>query len=326
MNKITQLFVVFCLAFLVIGCEKQVQTRAKQELVAEFKQLNNLLLPVSEQNTVLIWPFNDAYLIQRDQLLKQFMQAMPSDAEVALLTIEQRFTERFFPWPHNANPITNYLNTALTIDEQAIVTFINFTQKKMSRAYQDKVRLSHFELGALRNQVAQTKAKLNDYQQAYLALGQFDDYLNTYLPRRGNGIGSLPNGKDWYQARLNYFVGSAVKPTDILNSVLAIKPAVKSEEQFINCFTTTQCANTLGLDWRTSYSNRLQEFAKISFGLEQATIAEVDYGVHAQSWSSEHALTVLIKQLEIDESQAEIILSNILKEPALAMVNLPLVN
>lgn len=310
--------------FLLIGCEKTQESRSKQELTKEYKQLNALLVPYQAQTAAITWPFNDAYLIQRDQLLKQLLKASPDDTEVALLTIEQRFTERFFPWPYTANPLHNYLATSVNKDEQEIVSFIKFTQKKMSRAYQDKVRLSHFELAELRSQIVATKHKLNDYTQAKQALDEFEQYLASYLPRRSNGIGTLPNGKDWYQARLNYFVGSAIKPSDILNQLLVLKPLVQSEGQFVICYTTNQCANTSGLDWRTGYSNRKQEFQSIKFGREQAIIAEVDYGVHAQSWSSEHALTVLTEQLQVNKVQAQVILSKILKEPALAMVNIPL--
>uniref|UniRef100_UPI0035643E96 hypothetical protein n=1 Tax=Pseudoalteromonas sp. TaxID=53249 RepID=UPI0035643E96 len=89
-------------------------------------------------------------------------------------------------------------------------------------------------------------------------------------------------------------------------------------------YTTDNCNNTFGLDWRTGYSHRLTEFKDIPFGIEQAIIAEVDYGIHAQLWSSEHALTVLRKELKLNQAQANVILARLIKEPALAMVNFPL--
>lgn len=326
MIKFTQLFIAFFTAFLLLGCEKPVENKTQEELVAEYKALNNLLQPIKQQVHTPVWPFNNAYLTARDDILKQLLRADKSNTEVALLTIEQRFTERFFPWPYNANPVLNYVNSNSHINDAALADFIAFTQDKMVSAYQDKVRLSHFELSRLLQHVAQAKSKLADYPNSVDALNIFNQYLVDYVPRRSPGIGALPNGKDWYQARLNYFVVSAQKPNDILNRLLRIKTDLPSETKFLTCYTTNQCHNTNGLDWRTAYSNRLVEFNNIQFGIEQAIIAEVDYGIHAQAWSSEHALTVLVNELKASNDQANLILEKILKEPALAMVNIPLAN
>ncbi|MFY8349098.1 hypothetical protein AAEU29_00895 [Pseudoalteromonas sp. SSM20] len=326
MIKFTQLFIAICTAFLLLGCEKPVENKSQEELIAEYKTLNNLLQPLKQQTSAPVWPFSDDYLTSRDNILKQLLRADKSNTEVALLTIEQRFTERFFPWPYNANPVLNYVNSNSQINDVALAEFITFTQGKMLSAYQDKVRLSHFELTRLQQHVAQAKNKLADYPHSVDALNTFNQYLADYVPRRSPGIGALPNGKDWYQARLNYFVVSAQKPNDILNRLLAIKTDLPSETKFITCYTTNQCNNTSGLDWRTAYSNRLEEFNNIKFGIEQAIIAEVDYGIHAQAWSSEHALTVLLNELKISNAQANLILKRILEEPALAMVNIPLGN
>ncbi|MCF6458259.1 DUF885 domain-containing protein [Pseudoalteromonas sp. MMG024] len=325
MIKFTQLLLPICFAFLLFGCDDASNSRSEAQLVTSLKQLNTLLYPSQSEPNDVLWPMSDRYLTLRDSLFKQLLRASEKPSQEAqLLAIEQRFTERFFPWPYNANPVLNYLQSASHVEDADLADFIAFSQQKMSNAYQDKVRLSRFELTALLRQIANAEQQLDTFLAAKVALAEFERYLKDYSPRRSPGVGALPNGKDWYQARLNYFTNAAQKPADVLNRLLTIKQSASDEPQFVVCFTTQKCANTSGLDWRTKYSDRRAEFTAVPFGKEQAVIAEVDFGIHAQAWSSEHALTVLTKQLEIDEERANRVLAKILQEPALAMVNIPL--
>ncbi|WP_372767825.1 hypothetical protein, partial [Pseudoalteromonas sp.] len=174
MIKITQLLTVFCTIFLLLGCDRSNEHKSYEELIADYQHLNSLLYPVTAQSKNAVWPFSDLYLSSRNNILNQLLKASQSEAEVVLLTIEQRFTERFFPWPYNTNPVLNYINTVPKIDDAALAKFIVFSQQQMSASYHDKVRLSEFELSSLRHQVNEAKALLSPYGKSFTALTQFE--------------------------------------------------------------------------------------------------------------------------------------------------------
>ena len=328
MKLFSHISLIFCAAIILTGCNNEQTERPQSEVISDFKALNSLLYAESVQKGAGVWPFTDEYLAKKDALLNELLKLNNVESNERaisqLLKIEQRFTERFFPWPYNANPLENYSAEATELDEQAMISFVLFTQASMEKAYQDKVRMSFSEINGLQQQIEKALVAHIDSPALVTVLKRFNQYITDYLPRRSPGIGNLPNGKDWYQARLNYFVKQAMAPKDVLNRMLLVKPGLTSNPEFIRCFTSSSCANKQGLDWRTEYSDRLKEYAGIKYGLEQAIIAEVDFGVHAQAWSSEHAITVLSKELNISKQKAEAILAKILAEPGLALVNFPL--
>lgn len=327
MKKITKLLIVFCILQTLNGCEKSQNLKPTNELIYDLKALNNLFLLHDTAQTNTIWPFSNQYLKQKNTLLLTLLaknkQQLGDKRTVELLLIEQRFTERFFPWPYNSNPISNYFNSTQQVNSLDVGVYLDNVMQTMQLAAKDHIKLNRIELAMLKSQVSIAKA-LVDRDEIVLSLTKFELFLADYIPRRSLGLGTLPNGKDWYQTRLNYFLNKPLAPNMILSRIIAIQTKSHSNQKFVRCFITDQCINSQGIDWRSGYSDRLLEFENIKFGLEQAIIAEVDFGIHAQAWSQEHALTVLTRKLSIKTSEAEQILTKIVLEPALALVNLPI--
>lgn len=341
MSKITQFFTVFSLCF-VVGCSKNEDkveysaTQLKQQLVEN----NGLLAPHKLQSPVFSFPFDGDYLqtrnrlydalIQSDDLAKQpFVQK-----ELALLKIEQRFTERYLPWPAMVNVIDNFVLQYLSQpqkDETLVLQateWVNFVTERLKQAELEKIKLNQFELLLLQKQVSLTFHKMAGEPQFKAlsdALITLNDYLSLYKIRKTPGLVSLPNGKEWYQARINYFTDQSIAPLALFSTVIKKQNTVNCEsDAFMAHFLAqgTLTSEQSGFDWRTGYQNRLNQFQGIPVCQLQLIFAEIDLGLHSQSWSLEHANSVLQQKSTLTDAQNQMVIAKILLEPGLALINI----
>ena len=331
MTNISRFSSILLISLFLSACGEPSKPQDTQQLARQYKELNILLTNNGNPVDTIVFPFSEHYLKQKSQLLDAwYEQANTLDEqtlnELELLIIEQRYTERFFPWPFQTNPVKHYAARFSPFDDKRVAQYINHTRLTMESASKNKIKLGKEHYQSLLTHVEHAKEYLQQYPLSHKALSSFSDYLSAYLPRRTSGLGSLPNGKEWYQTRLNYFVGTAIEPKNIINQILILQPKIENNAAYLNCFGTHQCSNNQGIDWRTNYSNRKSEFIDIQFGYEQSVLAEVDFGVHLQNWTTEHALTVIKEKLRVNDEKAKNLFETIIDEPALAMVNLPLTN
>ena len=113
--KITQLLSIFILLNL-IACSDSVlnEPDSKQQVIERLKLNNNWLFVNSrEQLTESPMPFNQDYLTKRHELyklLQQFTHHSSTQKQLEYLIIEERFAERFYPWPPSKNVLLPILD------------------------------------------------------------------------------------------------------------------------------------------------------------------------------------------------------------------------
>ncbi len=336
MNKITQFLIVFLLSVIAACSKVEAPNRDLAQLTTQLQQLNLPLLVVDDKQPALstVLPFTKEYLDSRNELLSALSSVDNLTEyqmrELALLTIEQRYTERYFPWPPVTNVIANF-NLEEGSEFNQLVSWLGFVESTMKQGAASKIKLNQFEHILLTKQVSQLIEFLAPKQQAESLIGsltQLETYLTTYQVRNIPGLVGLPNGREWYQARLNYFNPQVSKPIDAYSQVLALQDTQQncSQEAFLKNYIgeANKQSDVTGFDWRTGYSNRLVQFESIPVCKLQLVVAEVDLGIHSQNWRLEHATNVLANKLALSKEQQFQVLAQILFEPGLALVNINL--
>lgn len=310
-NKLNTSFFCLC-TFLLSACNnEQSSTQDFQQTQAALKALNSGFDTASNMQVKAL-PFTEEYLEKRHETLNQanvneFEAAQ--EAELNYLVIQQRYPQRYLPWPATVD-VSNQLS------QSQKQQWHQFVFNRLKEAEESKIRLNRYELEALLR-----------YVDEGTELGL---YLSKYRARGRLGLYQLPNGKEWYQSKLNFYAGAAQEPQQFLSELQSINYNVGSvsvdlESQnrgLIQVLLEKHCDVYSGLNWQDGYINlpatavqcdkqKLEQYKHLII-----TLAKVDLGVHFQAWSQKQALLELQNQLSISDVQAKLLLQNIVFYPA----------
>lgn len=152
MNKITQFIFIF-LTPILVACSEPTISKSKniQDTIVKLKALNQLLYPVNTNlSGTLHFPFNDKYLIQRNKIYADLAQSKSSEIiskkELDYLKIQQRFPERYFPWPAQIDVLNKIFLSGFTEQKQSIIieatTWVKFVKQRLQEATLSKIKLN----------------------------------------------------------------------------------------------------------------------------------------------------------------------------------------
>lgn len=310
---------LFICVILLAGCDASVRL-SFSELQSQLQQ-NNRLLDGDDLNSVEeVFPFDDQYLKNRHDLYQSVDLEQLSDAqknELAYLQIQERYPERFLPWPSQVNLVAH-----LASDELKLKNWSRFLITRMEQAKDSNILLSRYE-----------KALLSQYIQPKAAvLNELTHYLAKYRPRTQLGLYQLPNGREWYQSKLNYYYGSVIAPDTLLNQVQhtlsnlerigPIELTNTGHTHFSLQYLKAHCKLVEGLNWQDLYIN-LPATAKGCVKVELAstqqlllTLMEIDLGLHYQAWSEKQAKITLKKRLSLHDKDTESLIKSVVLYPA----------
>ena len=212
------------------------------------------------------------------------------------------------PWPAITN-VAKHLNSAQKAAWQKLVV------SKLKEAQESKIFYNRYEL-----------EQLIDYSKSD-NLDDLQAYLESYKPRSRLGLYQLPNGKEWYQSKINYYYSAVEKPITLLAKIQKVSSEQKSNSTILENFDLIEvakqnCKIEAGLNWIEQYINLPATFkncdmSKLSkYRKAVLVLAEVDLGIHYQAWSEQQALVTLVRKLEIDNIQAKALLTDIIFKPA----------
>lgn len=293
----------------------------EQEFSSELRALNSALYRQSDLKINEL-PFTEAYLERRHSILsnKLLSSNVAIHSELDYLRIQQRYPERYLPWPGNV-PVVTYIQEK--VSTEVVDKWFLFVKSKLVEASESNIRLNRLEHQGLLEQLT----------SADIALQSRDDlisYLNSYKPRAMLGLHQLPNGKEWYQSKLNFYGSIKTSPNKVLanltkltvhdtNTVPLVMPNL--HRPYILELLPDSCKRLEGLNWRDGFVNLPASVAKCKQVRKQhkmllLTIMEVDLGLHYQGWSQQQAFVVLNSRLALNEQQAQQLIANIVYFPA----------
>jgi hypothetical protein len=299
------------LALLLVACsEKSIQTTFIEAQLS-IKEINTALLNEQKVDEVKYLPFSEAYLKDRHLIFKNVAftsLTAEQQSELQYLIIQERYPERYLPWPAITN-VAKHLNSAQKAAWQKLVV------SKLKEAQESKIFYNRYELEQL---IDYSKSDNLDDLQAYLV---------GYKPRSRLGLYQLPNGKEWYQSKINYYYSAVEKPITLLAKIQKVSSEQKSNSTILENFDLIEvakqnCKIEAGLNWIEQYINLPATFkncdmSKLSeYRKAVLVLAEVDLGIHYQAWSEQQALVTLVQKLEIDNIQAKALLKDIIFKPA----------
>lgn len=296
---------------LLVACsEKSIQTTFTEAQLS-IKEINTALLNEQKVDEVKYLPFSEAYLKDRHLILKNVAfttLTAEQQSELQYLIIQERYPERYLPWPAITN-VAKYLNSAQKAAWQKLVV------SKLKEAQESKIFYNRYEL-----------EQLIDYSKSD-NLDDLQAYLEGYKPRSRLGLYQLPNGKEWYQSKINYYYSAVEKPITLLAKIQKVSSEQKSNSTILENFDLIEvakqnCKIEAGLNWIEQYINLPATFkncdmSKLSeYRKAVLVLAEVDLGIHYQAWSEQQALVTLVRKLEIDNIKAKALLKDIIFKPA----------
>jgi len=296
---------------LLVACsEKSIQTTFTEAQLS-IKEINTALLNAQKVDEVKYLPFSEAYLKDRHLILKNVAfttLTAEQQSELQYLIIQERYPERYLPWPAITN-VAKHLNSAQKAAWQKLVV------SKLKEAQESKIFYNRYEL-----------EQLIDYSKSD-NLDDLQAYLESYKPRSRLGLYQLPNGKEWYQSKINYYYSAVEKPITLLAKIQKVSSEQKSNSTILENFDLIEvakqnCKIEAGLNWIEQYINLPATFkncdmSKLSkYRKAVLVLAEVDLGIHYQAWSEQQALVTLVRKLEIDNIQAKALLTDIIFKPA----------
>lgn len=290
--------------------EKSIQTTFTEAQLS-IKEINTALLNEQKVDEVKYLPFSEAYLKDRHLILKNVAfttLTAEQQSELQYLIIQERYPERYLPWPAITN-VAKHLNSAQKAALQKLVV------SKLKEAQESKIFYNRYEL-----------EQLIDYSKSD-NLDDLQAYLEGYKPRSRLGLYQLPNGKEWYQSKINYYYSAVEKPITLLAKIQKVSSEQKSNSTILENFDLIEvakqnCKIEAGLNWIEKYINLPATFkncdmSKLSeYRKAVLVLAEVDLGIHYQAWSEQQALVTLVQKLEIDNIKAKALLKDIIFKPA----------
>ncbi|ALU42333.1 hypothetical protein [Pseudoalteromonas rubra] len=311
------------------GCTEPQVNLPYTELSAQLKQLNwfssTSQLQVLAENEFAGLPFTELYLRKRHDLLLR--ADLTSFGEVAVqeaqyLSIQQRYPERFLPWPVHINlPKVAKLQG---VSSSQLDTWYGYVESRLNEARESKIVLNRLE----RNQLLEHLTP--EVTRQSQAARQLMKYLESYRVRSSLGMYQLPNGKEWYQSKLNFYSGTVNAPESLLSELQSVTSNTRDVMVQLNYKTSeplvhqllAKCDKAAGLNWRDQFVSLRQTASQCDTKwtkgeLQFATVMmEVDLGVHYFAWSQKQALLALQSRLALNEDQAFVVLKNILFFPA----------
>ena len=145
------------------------------------------------------------------------------------------------------------------------------------------------------------------------------------------GLQQLPNGKEWYQSKLNFYGNIQMPPNQVL-AQLASDTELESKTQLgdvafslnepsIVTLLGADCIKVGGLNWRDGFINIPATVAQCQQQLQPyepllRVLMEIDIGIHVQGWSTKQAVVALNSRLALNEQQAQQLVNNIIYFPA----------
>ncbi|MCF6435109.1 hypothetical protein [Pseudoalteromonas sp. MMG022] len=308
------------------GCEQRKPHLDYHAAQQELRVLNSLLLPSGLSVNNHIFPFSEAYLKLRHSAYQQLDETGLTSAqlqELNYLKIQERYPERYLPWPAQVNVISNAKQQG--VDSASISQWMQLVVEKLESAKDSNIHLSRIELNRL-------KGYLAGQPEGQVLL----NYLDDYKPRSGIGLYQLPNGKEWYQSKLNFYYGKPIAPNKLLTKLQqrlvtgggtsANVLSFDESESVALSLIKRLCSPQRGLNWLDGYVNLPETLSscqpKLSLHDQHALLAlmEVDLGVHYQGWSYKQAKVTLQARIELTDQQALSLVENVVLHPASVLV------
>lgn len=299
------------LVVLLAACSEKMTEMTFSEAQTEIKEINQALLSGSKSSEEKDLPFSEAYLKKRHLTLKALnidSLTPEQQSELQFLIIQERYPERYLPWPAMIN-VAQQLESSQKLEWQQLVI------SRLNEAQESKIFYNRYEV-----------AKLIEYSKLE-NLTELSVYLKNYKPRSRLGLQQLPNGKEWYQSKINHYYSAVEKPQELLG--LIQKSTLEQENNGIDVsdfdllkVAKQHCTVQSGLNWIDGYINLPATFNNCDMAALNTyrqlilVSAEVDLGIHYQAWSEQQALVVLMKKLKIDNTEAKVLLQDIVFKPA----------
>ncbi|WP_462158018.1 hypothetical protein [Pseudoalteromonas sp. GB56] len=310
------------LFFLLVSCSNEPQLNAEQALI-QLKSLNSKLGGNFTDETAP-WPYTEDYLKARHTLYSGIQAKTLSDAQVSTydyLRTEERFVRRYQPWPLflDIAEQNNQLQGSEIQDELAL--WFHYVLAKMQEGEQSKIYVNQVELQHMQSQLDALKG-ISSTESLSKAIEKLQYYLEQYTPRNQLGLSQLPNGKDWFQVKLNYYSNQVHSPIQWMTAVQ--KKLDARGELILETLPEPDWSSLESdLDWRQNFLD-IKSWAK-SVTLSQAQVhmalvwMEVDLGVHYQMWDQEFVITALA-QRGVTPQVAEELLAQVLCFPGKSFV------
>lgn len=317
------LFSLTLVAFIFLSaCSEHKPVVNYQELRTSLISLNSSLSH-SSTDDITVLPFTEGYLQLRHALLSSSLNEpdVMAHKELDYLRIQERYPERYLPWPSHI-PVLKNVEGRVSAEELDL--WLKFVITKLKEADESNIRLNRFERDAIIKQ-------LEDSNIDAPSRSTLLTYLNDYKSRAMLGLHQLPNGKEWYQSKLNFYGAIQESPNKVL-AMLSKIDEKKSKSIVLNTMPNTQqpyilellpanCQRISGLNWRDGFINVPSTVAKCTKAIEQhkaliVTLMAVDLGIHYQGWSQKQAFVALNSKLALNEQQAQQLIANIVYFPA----------
>lgn len=297
--------------FLVSACTEQQELNSFTEVRAQVKNINAVLSTDTQLEETKVLPFSEAYLEQRHIALNSANLQLFTEhqiKELQYLIIQERYPERYLPWPAA-------INVAMNLGEAQKKEWQKLVLKRLEDAKQSKILYNRNEL-----------KKLKMYSKSE-SLTELNDYFKTYKPRSRLGIYQLPNGKEWYQSKVNHYLGSVENPQVVLANIQALTNEYDNHENDLEVLSLVEiakkhCSIVDGLNWEHKFVNLHATFEQcekqklIAYKQLILVLAEIDLGIHFQAWSEQQAMVVLNQKLSLQPEQAMDFLDYIVMKPA----------
>ncbi len=317
------LFSLTLVAFIFLSaCSEHKPVVSYQELRTSLISLNSSLSH-SSTDDITVLPFTEGYLQLRHALLSSSLNEpdVMAHKELDYLRIQERYPERYLPWFSHI-PVLKNVEGRVSVEELNL--WLKFVITKLKEADESNIRLNRFEREAIIKQLEDSNIDAPS-RSTLLA------YLNDYKSRAMLGLHQLPNGKEWYQSKLNFYGAIQESPNKVL-AMLSKIDEKKSKSIVLNTMPNTQqpyilellpanCQRISGLNWRDEFINVPSTVAKCTKAIEQhkaliVTLMAVDLGIHYQGWSQKQAFVALNSKLALNEQQAQQLIANIVYFPA----------
>ncbi|MEI5660634.1 hypothetical protein R3P08_04485 [Pseudoalteromonas sp. UG3-1] len=326
------LLLLLFLSFLVGCTDSKTTILTQQQLQQQLQQLNVALQSSASAYTASTntastsltrLPFSDAYLARRHELLNSQLSNSNATAlkELSYLKIQERYPERFLPWPAHLPVLKNLTNQTTSAQVEEWLTLV---KARLEAGLESKIKLSRIDLRLIIEQLAQSE----NNSAAFTAL---NNYLSSYKPRAMPGLQQLPNGKEWYQSKLNFYGNIQASPNQVLAQLASgseLEPirqlgelTLSLNEPAILTLLGPDCAQVGGLNWRDGFINIPATVGSCQQQLKPyrsllRVLMEIDIGIHVQGWSTKQAVVALNSRLALNEQQAQQLVNNIIYFPA----------
>ncbi|MCF2860072.1 hypothetical protein L1286_21555 [Pseudoalteromonas sp. SMS1] len=275
----------------------------------------------------LMMPFDDMYLKSRHELLYSVETESLTSTELATLDylkIQERYPERFLVWPAHVNVLARAHGV---VPDKLVDSWLKLVTKRLQEGQASKIALNRLE----REQLLSFLSTTDYVSEEKAALTRF---LKAYKVRSNIGLHQLPNGAEWYQSKLNFYLGEVIEPNELLtllrNKTETMPAQVVNVTEVSTDITrpvilglvANYCKERAGYNWRDGYVDIRRTLAQCDqeipvFVLQSlALIAQVDIGIHLFGWSQQQAMHKLQSRLALNEVQAYAMLKNIVFHPA----------